>query len=89
LPAQVTGDSSFLRLHLKTSPITGYRSSYPTATQRSALRAVHMALLERGFLRTPNCSAALSTPMMSGDLEDLTRAIAEALQDVWKLSRWE
>lgn len=89
LPAQVTGASSFMRLHLKTDPITGYRSSYPSTADRAALKAIHLAVLERGFLLTPNCSAALSTPMTSGDLDDLAKAIAEALQDVWNSSRWQ
>jgi glutamate-1-semialdehyde 2,1-aminomutase len=89
LPAQVTGASSFMRLHLKTGPITGYRSCYPSASARVALKAVHLAVLERGFLLTPTCSAALSTPMTAGDLEDLTKAITEALQDVWQTTRWE
>ncbi len=89
LPAQITGASSFFRLHLKTGPITGYRSSYPSAAARTALKAVHFAVLERGFLLTPNCSGALSTPMTNSDLGDLARVIGEALQEVWSQARWQ
>jgi glutamate-1-semialdehyde 2,1-aminomutase len=89
IPAQVTGASSFFRLHLKTQPITDYRSALPTARQKAALKSIHLAMLERGILLTPSCSGALSTPMTDGDLADVVTAMVEAMQDVWRQSPWD
>ena len=53
VPAQVTGMGSLFRLHLTRRPITGYRSCFPSPSQKGALAAIHFAFLERGFLLTP------------------------------------
>jgi glutamate-1-semialdehyde 2,1-aminomutase len=89
IPAQVTGASSFFRLHLKAQLVTDYRNSFPTAAQRVALKATHISVLERGVLLTPNCSGALSTPMTNSDMRDAATAIVEGLQDVWRQSPWD
>jgi glutamate-1-semialdehyde 2,1-aminomutase len=61
----------------------------PTARQKAALKSIHLAMLERGILLTPNCSGALSTPMTDGDLADVVTAMVEAMQDVWRQSPWD
>lgn len=89
LPAQVTGTGSFFRMHLKSGPITDFRTARPDAAQAGALRRVHMALLERGFLLAPNCSGALSTPMGDVEIDDLASAIGESLRSVWTDQQWQ
>jgi glutamate-1-semialdehyde 2,1-aminomutase len=89
LAAQVTGWGSLFRLHLTGAPIIDYRSCHPTSRQKQAIAAIHFGLLERGFLLTPNCSGALSTPMSAGDLHDLADAIAETAAQVRAISPWE
>ncbi|MER8703155.1 aminotransferase class III-fold pyridoxal phosphate-dependent enzyme [Mesorhizobium sp. M1273] len=89
LPAQVTGMSSLFRLHLKTEVIRNYRTSFPSPVQKTALAKVHLAMLERGFLMTPNCSGALSTPMSKPDVQDLASALVDAIHETWKQSPWE
>jgi glutamate-1-semialdehyde 2,1-aminomutase len=88
LPAQVTGMGSLFRLHLKTGPIDDYRSSFPSPEQARALARIHLAMLERGFLLTPNCSGALSTPMTDSHIGDLAAAIVEATRDIHAQSSW-
>ncbi|MER8634233.1 aminotransferase class III-fold pyridoxal phosphate-dependent enzyme [Mesorhizobium opportunistum] len=89
LPAQVTGMSSLFRLHLKTEGIRNYRTSFPSALQKTALAKVHLAMLERGFLMTPNCSGALSTPMSKTDVQDLAAALVDSIHETWRQSPWE
>ncbi|MER8467808.1 aminotransferase class III-fold pyridoxal phosphate-dependent enzyme, partial [Mesorhizobium sp. M1396] len=88
VPAQVTGMSSLFRLHLKPEVIRNYRTSFPNALRKTALAKVHLAMLERGFLMTPNCSGALSTPMSNTDVEDLAAALVDAIHETWKQSPW-
>jgi glutamate-1-semialdehyde 2,1-aminomutase len=88
LPAQVTGVGSLFRLHLKRGPIIDYRSSFPSPPQKSALGQIHLAALERGYLLTPNCSGALSTPMTKTNVHDLAAAIVESTAQVHATSPW-
>jgi glutamate-1-semialdehyde 2,1-aminomutase len=88
LPAQVTGMGSLFRLHLMTTPIVDYRSSYPSQQQKQALARIHLGLLARSFLLTPNCSGALSTPMTDGDIRDLAAAIVEATTEAHQQAPW-
>jgi glutamate-1-semialdehyde 2,1-aminomutase len=89
LSAQITGEGSFFRLHLKRGRLTNYRSAYPSPSQKEALRALHLAVLQRGYLLTPNCSGALSTPMTSSDMHDLASAIVESLREIRQQSPWD
>jgi len=88
VPAQATGMGSLFRLHLTRKAITGYRSCFPSSSQKQAVAAMHFTLLERGFLLTPNCSGALSTAMSQGEIEMLGAAIVEAATDVFANQRW-
>jgi len=88
LPAQVTGVGSLFRVHLKRQPICDYRSSYPSSEQKRAIAAIQIAALERGYLLTPNCSGALSTPMTEIDIDDLAAAIVEAATEIHEKSPW-
>lgn len=77
MPAQVTGLGSLFRLHLTAAPIRDYRSSYPTAQAKRAIAAIHLAMLDRGILLTPNCSGALSTPMGAAEIDLIATTLAE------------
>jgi len=88
LPAQVTGMGSLFRLHLTRRAIAGYRSCFPSPSQKRALGAIHFSLLERAFLLTPNCSGALSTPMSEQEVEAAGATIVEAVSDVNAKDGW-
>ena len=88
LPAQVTGMGSLFRLHPKRTPISDYRSCFPSSAEKQAVARIQFALLERGFLLTPNCSGALSTPMSETHVEDLAAAIVEAVTEIHSKSSW-
>ncbi|UCI31906.1 aspartate aminotransferase family protein [Mesorhizobium sp. B4-1-4] len=89
LRAQVSGTGSFFRFHLKTDPISNFRTALATSSQKVALAKIHLALLKQGFLVVPNCSGALSTPMSDTDIEVLAHAFVDAVQHVWENSPWE
>lgn len=88
LPAQMTGFGSLFRLHPITTPIVDYRSCFQLPAQKAAISQIHFELLERGFLLTPNCSGALSTPMSRTDIEDLSDAIVSATKTIHEKSAW-
>ena len=77
IAAQMTGYGSLFRLHLTTAPITDYRSSYPDALAKKAIPAIHLAMLDRGILLSPNCSGSLSTPMGAAETDLIATALVE------------
>lgn len=77
VPAQVTGLGSLFRLHPTSAPIRDYRSSYPTEAGKRAVPAIHLAMLSRGILLTPNCSGALSTPMGAAEIDLIATALVD------------
>ncbi|MCK1520258.1 aspartate aminotransferase family protein [Bradyrhizobium sp. 17] len=88
IPAQVTGFGSLFRLHPFTSPITDYRSCYPSAIQKAALSKIQFKLLGEGLLLTQYCAGALSTAMSRSDINDLAEAIVLATKSVFIESPW-
>lgn len=89
LQAQVTGQGSLFRVHPMRTTITDYRSCFPSPAGRQAIQVIQRCLFERGFLLTPNCSGALSTPMTEQDLRDLAEAIVETVRETQNKSSWE
>jgi glutamate-1-semialdehyde 2,1-aminomutase len=89
LKVQVTGYGSLFRIHPLRAKITDYRSAFVSGAQKQALAIIHRGLFERGFLLTPNCSGALSTPMMDSDISNLSEAIVDAIQDAQTKTQWE
>ncbi|GLR90227.1 hypothetical protein GCM10007857_69410 [Bradyrhizobium iriomotense] len=87
IPAQVTGSGSLFRLHLTSKPITDYRSCRAPAPK--TLQAVHAGALDYGVLLTPNCSGAISTPMDSASIDQLTAALTQAVADAFTRQPWE
>jgi glutamate-1-semialdehyde 2,1-aminomutase len=80
LPAQITGVGSLFRLHLKKTPVVDYRTAYSSPQEKKALSKIHLTVLESGYLLTPGCSGALSTPMEEADLNDLSEALIDAVR---------
>ncbi len=88
LPAQMTGFGSLFRTHLCTTAITDYRSCFQTAAQKAAIADIQFSLLERGYLLTPNCSGALSTPMTDADIRDLAATLVDAVGETRGRLAW-
>ena len=76
---QVTGVGSMLQLHPHDREIVDYRSAFPAPAEAAALRRVHRALLERGFILSPRCAAFLSTANTFDQLERFAEALGEVL----------
>jgi glutamate-1-semialdehyde 2,1-aminomutase len=89
LPAQLCGAGSLFRLHLATHTIRDYRSSFATPARKRALAAVHLAMLARGMLLTPNCSLALSTPMAEAEIDRLAHGLVDAVAEVHREQGWD
>ena len=75
--AQLVGTGSLFRLHLKSTPITGYRSTYTEAPLSKLYAKVQLGMLAEGVLLTPNCSGALSTPMSDAEVNVVAELLAK------------
>jgi len=79
--ATISGMGSLFRLHLGTTPVTGYRTAYPSPENAARIRRIQLAMLDEGVLLTPNCSGALSTQMTEAEVtllaDKLVRVAAE------------
>ena len=71
---QVTGQASLFKLHGHPRQLVDYRSSLPTASERSAVEEFYMAMLGEGFILTPDLCGAVSTPMTNQTVDDLVSA---------------
>jgi glutamate-1-semialdehyde 2,1-aminomutase len=88
VPAQVTGFGSLFRLHLKKTLVIDYRTAFSNPQEKKTLSNIHFGLLERGYLLTPSCSGALSTPMTESNCSDLAEAVVETAMDAYKKAPW-
>lgn len=89
LPAQATGAGSMFQVHFTSNKIFDNRSSYPSDRAKKAQKEVHLAMLARGFLLTPNCSGALSTPMTESDIKAFASAMADAVVAQFAAEAWQ
>ena len=71
---QVTGQASLFKLHGHPRHLVDYRSSLPTASERSAVEEFYMAMLGEGFILTPDLCGAVSTPMTEREVDGLVNA---------------
>lgn len=78
--AQVTGIGGMFAIHLHARPITDYRTAYPTGDEAARVKALHLALLEAGFIMSPRLSAFMSTAMTTDDIDRFGTALEAALQ---------
>ncbi len=77
---QITGVGGMFAIHLHSRPITDYRSAYPVGTEATRGKALHLALLEAGFIMSPKLSAFLSTAMTTDDIDRFGAALEAALR---------
>jgi glutamate-1-semialdehyde 2,1-aminomutase len=77
VPAQLVGSGSLFRLHLKATPVTGYRSAYADASLSKLHAKVQLDMLADGVLLTPNCSGGLSTPMTDAEVNVVAKLISK------------
>ena len=77
---QATGVGGMFMIHLHRRPITDYRSAYPTGDEAARVKALHLALLEAGFILSPKLSAYMSTAMTTDDLDRFGEALETALK---------
>ena len=74
--ACVTGAGSMFRVHMKKNPPRNYREAFLTPEETQRLHTLLDYLFEHGFVMINTCSAALSTPMTEGEIDDLVSAMA-------------
>lgn len=71
---QVTGVGSLFRIHYHATPITDYRSGYPSAEAGTRVKNLHRLLLNEGFLVAVNCSGNVSTAHTDAEIEQFLAA---------------
>jgi glutamate-1-semialdehyde 2,1-aminomutase len=81
-PAQVTGQGSLARLHIKDTPIVDYRSGYPTPEQRLLMNGLFRNLINHGVLIGSTGLMALSTAMTIADVAEFQSALREAVREL-------
>jgi glutamate-1-semialdehyde 2,1-aminomutase len=82
VPGQVTGVASLFRVHMKSGPITDYRSAFAEAGEKQALEVVHRYLQNHGVLIASYGLGCLSTPMDSSHIDILSDVLLQGLREV-------
>jgi glutamate-1-semialdehyde 2,1-aminomutase len=77
--ASVTGAGSMLRVHLKPTAPTDYRSAYTNEAETARIRFLVDYMFDHGFILMNTCSAALSTAMTESEIEALATTMGEGL----------
>jgi len=78
--ACVTGGGSMFRVHLKAQPPRNYREAYAGPEEASRRSALVDHLVDRGFIMINTCSATISTPMDTEEIDALVEAVASGLE---------
>ena len=81
MEGQVTGVGGMFSIHLHGRPITDYRSAYPIGDEAARGKAIHLALLEAGFIMSPKLSAFMSTAMTTNDIDRFGVALEAVLRN--------
>ena len=81
MEGQVTGVGGMFAIHLHGRPITDYRSAYPIGDEAARGKAIHLALLEAGFIMSPKLSAFMSTAMTTNDIDRFGVALEAVLRN--------
>jgi glutamate-1-semialdehyde 2,1-aminomutase len=79
VPACVTGAGSLLRIHLKPQAPKNYREAFLSPDEARAVGALVRSLYDRGIMMIHTCSAALSTPMGTAEIDRLCEAVHGSL----------
>lgn len=78
--ASITGSGSLFRIHMQADAPTNYRDSFPAPATKKRLEDFFDALLDRGILLIYSGTAAISTAMGEGEIEQLVTAVDGALE---------
>lgn len=81
-PASVVGHGSLLRLHMTREPVTNYRSSHQNPEQRERLARLYRFLLNHGIFMGPSGLIAISTPMNTSNIDELTKTMQLAVSSI-------
>jgi glutamate-1-semialdehyde 2,1-aminomutase len=81
-PGQVTGMGSLLRFHVHRRPLTDYRSSLMTASEKETLASLVRYLREHGLFVNDRGVCSLSTPMGEDEVDTLIAGFRNALHVV-------
>ncbi len=82
VPSCVTGAGSLFRVHMRAEPPRDYRSGFPTAEEKEALRRFIDGLYDEGIVMIHTGTGALSTPMTQAEVDRLAEAVLHSLQKV-------
>ncbi len=86
-PGQVTGVGAMFLLHPHTRPVTDYRATYRRPDDALALKALHRALLQAGYILSPTGAGFLSSVMTEADLDGFAAALTRCLGDLAAAAR--
>jgi glutamate-1-semialdehyde 2,1-aminomutase len=82
IAACVTGGGSMFRVHLKPQPPRNYREAFADAGEKRRLGALLDHLTDEGFIMINTCSATISTPMGTGEVDALVDALERGFRDI-------
>jgi glutamate-1-semialdehyde 2,1-aminomutase len=75
IDACVTGGGSMFRVHLKKLPPRNYREAFQDADEKRRLKVLLDHLQNEGFIMINTCSATISTPMGTDEIDALVDAL--------------
>lgn len=78
--AQVTGLGSLRRVHLTSTPLTDYRSTFSAADGAKRVSALARALFDEGVIIGGNGLMAFSTAMVEADIDEIVKTFDRALK---------
>lgn len=82
VPAQVTGLGSLVMLHLHDRPVVDYRSFYRRPGERELHGELHRYLLNHGIATSQHGLGAVSTPMVTADIDRLAETVLAGLRQI-------
>jgi glutamate-1-semialdehyde 2,1-aminomutase len=82
VPACVTGAGSLFRIHLRAEAPKDYRSSFPSAVEKEAIKLFVNGLYDEGVVLIHTGTGTLSTPMGEAEIDRLGEAVQSSLTKV-------
>jgi glutamate-1-semialdehyde 2,1-aminomutase len=80
IDACVTGGGSMLRVHLKKRPPRNYREAFADDREKAQLKVLLDHLQDAGFIMINTCSATISTPMGTDEIDALVDAMESGFE---------
>ena len=78
----VTGAGSLFRIHMRSEPPRDYRSGFPTAEEKEALKLFIDGLYDEGIVMIHTGAGALSTAMTEVEIDRMAEAVLTSLRRV-------